>query len=219
VRKELDGELRAKLGEKGYVLLGWGDVGPIHLFSNTPVKSRADLLKTKLWEWVDDPVSRAMFKRIGVRGVPLGAPDVLPSLSTGMIDAAFGTPLAVLALQWHGKVKYMSAMQMGFALGATVITRRELDKLSPAEQQVLLADAKALEQKLLLQVRSENDRALATLKKSGLAIVDSPAEMQAELQSFAKPLREDLEPSLYSRGFRERVEAMVAKYRQRTAHR
>lgn len=211
VRRELDAELRAKFAEKGYVLLNWGDVGPIHLFSNIPVRSRADLLKTRLWEWVDDPMSRAMFKRIGVRGIPLGAPDVLPALSTGMVDAAFGTPLAVLALQWHGKVKYMSAMQMGFALGATVIIKRELDRLTPAQQQILLTDSKALEQKLMQQVRSENDRALASLKKTGLTVVDSPPEMQAELTALARPLREDLEPSLYTRAFRERVEAMVAK--------
>jgi TRAP-type C4-dicarboxylate transport system substrate-binding protein len=37
VRGQLDGELRKKFEDKGYVLLNWGDVGPIHLFSNTPV--------------------------------------------------------------------------------------------------------------------------------------------------------------------------------------
>src|SRR5438477_2502677 len=32
VRNALDGDLRRKFEEKGYVLLAWGDVGPVHIF-------------------------------------------------------------------------------------------------------------------------------------------------------------------------------------------
>jgi len=219
VRHELDAELRAKLADKGYVLLGWGDVGPIHLFSNIPVRARADLAKTRMWEWSDDPLSRALFKRLGTTSVPLGAPDVLPALSTGMVDAAFGTPLAVLALQWHTKVRYMTSLQLGFAIGAIVITRRELDRLTPAQQQILIADSRELERKLLAQVRGDNERARATLEKAGLRVIDSPPALKSELAALAQPLRADLDGTVYSRAFRERVEAMVARFRARSAHR
>jgi TRAP-type C4-dicarboxylate transport system substrate-binding protein len=179
------------------------------------VRARADLVKTKLWEWVDDPISRAFFKRLGIRGVPLGAPDVLPSLSTGMVDAALGTPLAVMALQWHGHVKYMTSLHFGQAIGATVITRRELDRLTPAQQKIVIDDARVLEQKLLAQVRAENDRALAALRKNGLVVVDSPPSLAHELAELAEPLRADLEPTLYSHELRARVEELVASYRRR----
>src|SRR5262249_19691569 len=43
VRNKLDAELRQKFVDKGYVLLAWGDVGPVHIFSNTPIKGKADL--------------------------------------------------------------------------------------------------------------------------------------------------------------------------------
>jgi TRAP-type C4-dicarboxylate transport system substrate-binding protein len=219
VRGQLDGELRKKFEDKGYVLLNWGDVGPIHLFSNTPVKSRADLNKTKLWEWVDDPISRALFAKLGLRGVPLGAPDVLPALSTGMVDAAFGTPLAVLALQWHTKLHDMTALHFGYALGATVVTKKEMDKLTPEQQRIVLEEARALEKKLLSQVRQENDRAVAMLKKGGLTIIDAPPTMLAELTSLVAPIRADLEGSLYSHDLRARVEKLVGSYRAKSASR
>ncbi|MDB4966789.1 MAG: hypothetical protein JWN44_2478 [Myxococcales bacterium] len=213
VRAQLDRELRKKFEDKGYVLLNWGDVGPIHLFSNIPVRSRADLDKTKMWEWADDPISRALFAKLKLRGVPLGAPDVLPSLSTGMIDAAFGTPLAVLALQWHTKLHDMTALHFGYALGATVVTKKEMDKLTPEQQRIVLEEARVLEKKLLAQVRGENDRAVATLKKGGLTIIEAPATMRAELTALVAPIRAELEGALYSHELRARVEKLVADYR------
>ena len=35
--------------EKGYILLGWGDVGPVHLFSQQPVRRSPICGQTKLW--------------------------------------------------------------------------------------------------------------------------------------------------------------------------
>ena len=62
---------------------------------NIPLKGKADLSQTKLWAWVDDPLVRTLFTQLGANGVPLGVPDVLPSLQTGLIDtisAAVTTP-------------------------------------------------------------------------------------------------------------------------------
>jgi TRAP-type transport system periplasmic protein len=213
VRGKLADELRARFADKGFVLLAWGDVGPIHLFSNTPVRARADLAKTKLWEWSDDPVSRAMFKQLGITGVPLGVPDVLPGLSTGMIDAAFGSPLAVLALQWHGKLRYMTSMSFGQAIGATVVSRAQFEKLTPDEQKILLEEARTLEQRVLAQIRGENDRALEAIKRTGLTVVETPPALGRELAAAALPLRAALEGALYSAPMRAKVEKLVAEYR------
>lgn len=220
VRGTLDAELRAKFDEKGFVLLGWGDVGPIQIFSTQPVRSRADLAKTKLWQWADDPISKVMFDTLGLRGVPLGPPDVLPSLSTGMVDTVLGSPLAVLALQWHTRLRYVTRMRFGQAIGATVVTRAQFDKLTEAQRQIVLADARVLERKLLTQVRGENDRALAAMVKQGFTVVDAAPELGRELESLAKPMRDALEPRLYSHAFRARVEKLVADYRaSKTARR
>ena len=72
VRNKLDADLRKKFEDKGYVLLAWGDVGPVHIFSNTPIRSRADMLATKMWAWTDDPIIRKMFDQVQQKGVPLG---------------------------------------------------------------------------------------------------------------------------------------------------
>lgn len=213
VRNKLDAELRKKFEDKGYVLLAWGDVGPVHIFSNTPIRSKADLAQLKLWAWVDDALVRELFHQLGVNGVPLGVPDVLPSLQTGLINACYGSPLSTLALQWYTKVKYMTSLHISQAIGATVITKKEFDKLDPATQKTLMADSLSFQQKLLKTLRAENDKALTSMKQAGLQVIESPPEMVKQFTQEAIAIRPKLEPSVYSHEWRMRVEKLIADYR------
>ncbi len=213
VRNKLNDDLRKKFDDKGYVLLAWGDVGPVHIFSNDPIKGKADLAKVKLWAWVDDALVKALFTQLGVNGVPLGVPDVLPSLQTGLINACYGSPLSTLALQWYTKVKYMTSMHISQAIGATVITKKEFDKLDPATQKILMTDSHDFEVKLLKTLRAENEKALVSMKNAGLQVVESPPEMIKQFSTEAMAIRPKLEPTVYTHDFRMKVEKLVADYR------
>jgi TRAP-type C4-dicarboxylate transport system substrate-binding protein len=213
VRNKLDPEFRKMFEDKGYVLLTWGGVGPVHIFSNIPLKSKADLAQTKLWAWVDDPLVRALFQQLGANGVPLGVPDVLPSLQTGLINACYGSPLSVLALQWYTKVKYMTSVEINNAIGATVLTKKEFDKLTPDLQKILLTDSHALQDRLLKQIRQDNAKALVSMKQAGLQVIDSPKDMVAQFEEQAKAIRTKLEPAVYTHDFRMKVEKLLADYR------
>ncbi|HZS38807.1 MAG TPA: TRAP transporter substrate-binding protein DctP [Polyangia bacterium] len=213
IRNKFSDEIRKKFEEKGYVLLAWGDVGPVHIFSNIEIKSKADLKQTKLWAWVDDPLVRALFQQLGANGVPLGVPDVLPSLQTGLINACYGSPLSTLALQWYTKVKYMTRLHISQAIGATVVTKKDFDRLTPDLQKVLLTDSHELEVKVLKQIREDNEKALVSMKQAGLTVVESPKDMVDDFTAQAQAIRAKLEPSVYSHEWREKVEKALADYR------
>ncbi len=215
VRNAMDADFRKKFDEKGYVLLGWGDVGPVHIYSNMPIKSKADLAQTKLWAWTDDPLVKTMFKQLGSNGVPLGVPDVLTSLQTGLINACYGSPLSMVTLQWNTKVKYMTSMQLSQAIGATVVSKRDWDKLPADVQKVVMDEAKAMEQKLLKTIRADNDASLKAMKAGGIQIVETPAAMQKEFEEQALALRPILEkePVVYTHEFRAKVEKLLADFR------
>jgi TRAP-type C4-dicarboxylate transport system substrate-binding protein len=215
VRGKLAEDLRKKFEDKGYVLLSWGDVGPVHIFSNVPLKTKADLAQTKMWAWTDDPIVKTLFKQLGTNGVPLGVPDVLPSLQTGLINACYGSPLATLALQWYTKVKYMTSLHLSQAVGANVMAKRDFDKLPPDLQKVLLEASRELEAKVLKQIRTDNDKALQSIKAAGLQVVDSPADMVKDFEAQAVAIRSNpaLEPGVYSHEFRMKVEKLLADFR------
>src|SRR5215510_15295148 len=64
-----------KFEAKGYKLMDRGEVGWVYFLSKTEVKSLADLKGLKLWQWGDDRLVGAVFKKLGVNGVPLGVPE------------------------------------------------------------------------------------------------------------------------------------------------
>lgn len=218
LRRELDGELRKMFLDKGFVLLAWGDVGPVHLFSSVAIGSRADLSRMKVWAWVDDPVVRAVFAELGLPGVPLSLPDVLPSLEKGLINGCYGSPLSVLALRWHAHVKFMVAQPITHAIGAAVVSRRSFDKLAPKLQEMLLNDARELEDQVNAQISGDNVKALASLQRAGLKVIDAPADVLRDFDAAARAVRTKLEGSVYSHAFRMRVEALLESYRAAKTH-
>jgi TRAP-type C4-dicarboxylate transport system substrate-binding protein len=215
VRAKMAPDFEKQFDDAGYVLLAWGDVGWTHLYSNMQVQSKADLAKTKMWAWTDDPIVRTFFKRLGVNGVPLGVPDVLTSLQTGTIDACYGSPLAAVALQWYTKVKYATDTPINYAIGAFVVRKEVFNKLSPEDQKALRQAGADMGQKLMATVRKDNDRAAKAMQRSGVQFVSVPAALVAELEQEGQGVWKDLSGGkLYSTELLEKVKRHVAEARQ-----
>src|SRR5207249_2952631 len=53
---QLDAELNGALLDNGFVNLGWAEVGFVYVYTNTPVKSPADMNGVKMWMWEGDPI-------------------------------------------------------------------------------------------------------------------------------------------------------------------
>jgi TRAP-type C4-dicarboxylate transport system substrate-binding protein len=209
VRDKMWPYFQKKFLEQGYVLGAPGDVGFTYFMSKDKVDSMAALRGTKVWMWTEDPLVRAMFKRLGVSGVPLGVPNVLPALQSGRINACYGSPLAAVALQWAGQVKYMTAMPMGYAIGSTIMRKDVHDKASAADQKVEETVGINLGQIMRSTVRNDNTTAQNTMIRKGVTVVETPPAMIAEFDKAAQQVWRDLVGSVYSQAELD----MVLKYR------
>ena len=213
IRERLGKEFEQKFKERGYVLLAWGDVGWIHVFSNRPVTNKEQLLATKLWAWVDDPLAHRMFKQIGVKGIPLSLPAVLPHLQTGLINAAYGSPLSTLALQWYTKVKYMSDLPITMANAAVVVSKKFFDGLPPDLQNILLEEGKRMQKTLIDQVRRDNEESLKVLKKFGIQVTRTEATFVNEMEAAAHVVWEELATTLYPPELLTHIQELLAEFR------
>jgi TRAP-type transport system periplasmic protein len=212
-RDRLGGMIKQKFEERGYILMGWGDVGPVRIFSQRPIRSLDDLRQTKLWMWSDDPITKQLFAALELRGVPMGVPEVLPSLSTGSIDAFFGSPLSTLALQWSTHAKYVTSAVIGMATGATVMTKKAWDAIAPGDQKILIEEGRALEASAIAQVRADNTSALVAMKSRGLQEVTTPPEMQKEVIRRSMTIA-DKAGAMFSKEFQAEVQKLLNEYRQ-----
>ena len=198
-----------KFEKKGFKLNDRGEVGWIYFLSKNKVASLADLKGQKLWMWGDDQLVGAMFKKLGLNGVPLGVPEVDAGLTSGKIDACYGSPVAAVALQWYSKVKYMTSMPMSFAIGATVVSMDSLKKLTPEDAKTIEDIGRANAKKLRKVIRKANEDAKGTMTRKGVTVVQTPAAMVDDFTKQSQDAWKELVGKIYSQDELN----MVLKYR------
>jgi TRAP-type transport system periplasmic protein len=198
-----------KFEKKGYKLNDRGEVGWIYFLSKNKIESLADLKGQKLWMWGDDQLVGAMFKKLGLNGVPLGVPEVDAGLTSGKINACYGSPIAAVALQWYSKVKYMTSMPMSFAIGATVVSIKSLNKLSDADRKAVEAIGKASAKKLRKVIRKANEDAKTTMTRKGITVVQTPVATISDFEKSSQQVWKELVGKIYSQ---EELD-QVLKYR------
>lgn len=171
VRKAMQGDFDKTFLDRGYVALGWAEVGPIHIFSKYKITSVKDMRKRKVWVWSDDPISARFLKELGIQPRKLGLPGVLPALNTGIVDTVFNSPLGCMALQWHTKLNYMSAEPGSISVGATVITKKAFERIKPEHRELFLKIARKYHEAMIKRGRRDNAAAFKALQKHGLKVV------------------------------------------------
>lgn len=198
-----------KFEKKGFKLNDRGEVGWIYFLSKAKVESLADLKGQKLWMWGDDALVGAMFKKLGLNGVPLGVPEVDAGLTSGKINACYGSPVAAVALQWYSKIKYMTSMPMSFAIGATVVSIDSLKKISAEDQKAVEEIGKANAKKLRKVIRKANEDAKGTMTRKGITVVTTPVAMVDDFTKQSLEVWKDLTGKIFSKDELD----MVLKYR------
>jgi TRAP-type C4-dicarboxylate transport system substrate-binding protein len=188
-----------KFEKKGFRLQDRGEVGWIYFLSKKKVEKLADLRDQKLWIWGDDQLVGSMFKKLGLNGVPLGVPEVDGNLTSGKIDACYGSPLAAVALQWYSKVKYMTSMPSSFAIGATVVSLESLKKLSAEDGKAVEDISRANAKKLRRVIRKANEDAKGTMSRKGVTVVQTPIAMVDEITKKSSEMWSELAGKIYSK--------------------
>ncbi len=213
IRDALAPAFTGELRRRGYELLGWGDLGWVHLFTTVRLRSLADLRRLKVWSWTDDPIARSLVRRLGVKGVPLGIQDVLPSLQTELIDACYGSPFITLALQWHTKIRFFTREHLTYAVGALVVSQPAWQSLTPRQREILGEESRLMSTRLMQRSRVDNARAATRLKELGAVEYALPADILARFRVETRGLWQEMAGRLYSRALLDRVMGILRSMR------
>ncbi len=214
IYKTFDADFRKYFETRGYVLLGWAEVGIVNVFSNSPVTKPEDMRSVKIWMWEGDPIAEAMFDALKVKPIPLSVTDVMTSLQTGMINGVYGSPLSVIALQWFARMKYVFSLPITNASGAVVLAKKTFDALSKEDQRTLLDLGDKHLRALTLQSRKDNTQSLTVLKNKKLVFTDpaGPAVV-AEFEKAGDTARQSLVGKMYPKELMDRLQAALKVFR------
>ena len=205
---------RGGFEKKGYVLLGWSEIGFVYLLSNVPVSSVKDIKGKKVWLWEGDPIASPVLRKAGVAPIPLGIPDVLMALQTNLVDVVYASPLAAIALQWFTKVKYMTDLPLTYSLGGVLVSKRIFGKI-PSNLQEIVKEVFQYHSSLLnVRTRKDNEEAIRVMAKQGIKIVTPTDEETKEFKQISHEAIDELGDKVFSKDVLTQVRSYINLYRK-----
>ncbi|MDA0842216.1 MAG: TRAP transporter substrate-binding protein DctP, partial [Planctomycetota bacterium] len=208
-------QIAAEFDKQGFVLLGFSEVGFVHIFSKQKVDSLEALRASKCWTWAEDPVAATALQKIGANPIPLTLADVFTSLQTGVIDTFYSPPLGAIAMQWFTKVKYFQTFPMTHSTGGLVMTKSSFGRLSEEHQAIVKKTALKHMKRLVSMTRSENAEALEELKKAGLEFIPRPSDAEMkDYERIGEAIREELQGKVFSKEILDQVLSALAEFRK-----
>jgi len=218
VRDRIDPKLEEGLEEAGFVSFGFAGGGFARFLSGTPVRSVDDLKGKKVWVPEGDQISYRAMEALDLSPVTLPVTDVLTGLQTGLIDIVASPPVAVLVLQWHTKVDYLTELPLLYTLGYLAIDKRAFSRLSEADQAVVDEVMNRVYENFDRINQADNEDALAALANTGVDFVEPAA---GAIDRWREPVmaanRSLAEEGYLSPELLDEVLALLAEYRAQAA--
>jgi TRAP-type C4-dicarboxylate transport system substrate-binding protein len=198
VQQKLTPVLEKRLEAKGFRLLCWGSGGWVQLFSKKPLKTLDDVKAAKLYTSEGDDKMVQWYKNNGFHPVALAAKDIPAQLklSAGMIDTAPSPPYPALVLQMFRDAKYMLDVRVAPLVGGLVITNTAWNKIDPADQKVLMDEARAFEKRIMADAPKQDADSVATMKTRGLQVTTLDPKATADFRAAAERLVPTLKGSI-----------------------
>lgn len=196
VIEKLTPVLRQRAESKGFVLVHWGHVGWLQVFSKRSVQTLAELKSIRLFTSAGDDRMTQWYKANGFQPRALATTDILTGLSTGMIDGMPSTPLLSMAYQWYKQTPFMLDIGLAPLIGATVVSKRTWDAISAADRAKMLEISAGVEKQLRTDVPKGDALAVAMMGAQGLKVTKATGpEWKQEAEVLSKTMRGQMVPA------------------------
>ena len=198
-----------KLDKAEFQNLGFIEIGMVYFVSQKKTANLDSMKGLKIWQWEGDEIVSTMIGSLNLVSVPLALPDVLGSLSTGVIQAAYAPPMGMVALQWHNKVKYLVDFPIAYSTGAFLVGNKTWAKISPEHQKIVKdLSAKYIEKVRLANI-NDNVEALKAVKASGVEFIKFSDADVKKAKATRKQIVSKLKGKLFSNEALKKLEGAM----------
>jgi len=182
---------------KGYVVLGWSEVGFVRFFSTKRYASLKEMQGAKMFCWEGDPASAEAWRAGGFHPVVMSSTDIVPGLQTGLIDTVPLAPLYAYSSRMFEKAKYMLDLPWTVLTGGTVVRKDEWDKVPADLKPKLIEISREYAKKIAAEVRRMDNEALENMVKQGLVVVKptDPADFAKAAEKSYSVIRGKVVPA------------------------
>jgi TRAP-type C4-dicarboxylate transport system substrate-binding protein len=203
----------AQLQKHGLQVLALSKAGWVRFFSRRPIYVPDDLKRMRLAVNAGEPQLLAAWVGLGFDAVPLGIADTMVALQSGMVDAAYGSPLLAAGYQWFGPANHMSSLRVAPVLGAIVVSDRVWQQVPAGFRAQMLESVAKAQRKLYEDTARLEAEALRVMQEHGL-IVDKLAPQDEKLWRAEMDRGfEMIVGKAFSRAIYEKISALLKDYR------
>lgn len=186
IRGKMAPKLEARIEANGFKVLNWADVGWVHFFTKSPVRTVDDIRKLKLWISTGDPDTERLYKDLRFQVIPLPVTDMLTSLQTGLIEAFQAPPLFAMLERSFEQAPNMINVRWAPLIGATIISERAWQSIPATMHDAMLNAAKKSGDMLRDEIRRLDRDAVVQMKNRGLNVIEPDAAMLADWRRQAE---------------------------------
>ncbi|MBC98906.1 MAG: ABC transporter substrate-binding protein [Halobacteriovoraceae bacterium] len=187
-----------KLKAANFENLGFFEIGMVYFVSQKKTPNLASLNGVKIWSWEGDRIVSEMMKTLNLVSVPLPLPDVLSSLSTGVIEATYSPLMAMVALQWNTKIKYLVDFPIAYSVGSFLLSDKAWKKIKPAHQKKVKEIAAKYMTKVNEANIQDNADALKAIKASGVEFIQFPEADVTKAKGLKNEIIKNLKGKLFT---------------------
>ncbi len=216
VRQRMDPILVKGLEQSGFVSFGFAGGGFARIFANRPVDATESMRGQKIWVPEGDRVSTAAMEALHLSPVALPVTDVLTGLQTGLLDVVAAPPVAVIALQWHTRVKYMTNTPLMYTMGVMAIDAQAFGKLSSADQATFRDTMTTVYKHLDEKSAADDEAAQKALFTSGIKPVEArEADVKSWREATAVANRQLGEQGVFTPALLAQLQVYLQEFRAR----
>ena len=196
LRKVTEGDLGKrlfkKLESKGIVGLGYWDNGFKVMSANKPLRTPEDFRGLKM-RIQSSKVLEAQMRALGAIPQVMAFSEVYQALQTGVVDGSENTPSNMYTQNHHEVQKFITLSDHGY-IGYAVIANKKFWDGLPGDVRGQLEKAMAEATAYANQIsQTENDEALAEIKKSGRSeLIELTPEQKAAWRKALEPVYADM---------------------------
>lgn len=190
--------LSEKLAEKGFVALGFMELGQRHLTNNTrPIKSLADLKGLKI-RLQPDETHLATFRALGANPTTMDIKELYSALQQGVLDGQENPYAVILDRSLYQVQKYLSDTGHFFDFIVVVANKKKFDALTPEHQKAIRDAMRNAVASQRAKAAEADLAALEELKKKGMQFDPVSPQFRAEMQKATAGIVDGLKKKIGS---------------------
>ncbi|MEW5735514.1 MAG: TRAP transporter substrate-binding protein DctP [Thermodesulfobacteriota bacterium] len=213
IKKNMRGVFSAAMEKSQVYLFAWIDQDFDQIYSASwPMDTLAQFPKARFLTWYG-PVEEELFKMLGTKPIPVRTSDILSALDHKLGNSLIAPAIFVVGSQMFSRLNYVNPMKIRYSPAVVVVRQEDWQALPQRFKDKYFELRDGLEAAFTTEIRHENKRFLAAIKKYGITEVTVAPEELSRMKTATRPLWDKLAGRMYPRELLDQILALLSEYR------